>query len=77
MEIYMKVLCVIQGLLLLVTKNRVLVTGGSMQWNQIERGKNRYINTESNVIIEQLMLKKCALPCCSSRWKKKLVLIVW
>lgn len=72
----MKVLCLIQGLLLLVIEGCALVTGGSMQWNQIERGKNKYVDTESNVIIEQLMLKKCALPCCSCRWKK-LVSIVW
>lgn len=47
----MKVLCLIQGLLLLVTENCALVTGGSMQWNQIERGKNKYVNTESIILL--------------------------
>lgn len=63
----MKVLCLIRGLLLLVTENCALVTGGSMQWNQIERGKNKYDNTESIVIMEHCW-KNCNLPCCSSRW---------
>ena len=71
----MKVLCVIQGLLLLVTKNCVLVTGGSMQWNQIERGKNKYVNTDSNVIMKQCWKNVLYLTVAAD--EKKLVLIVW
>ena len=61
---YMAVLlCLTQGLLLLVTEGFALVTGG-MQSNLIERVKTKCVNTESNVIMKQYR-KQCALPGCS------------